>query len=105
MSQWQPITEPELQELIENQLLECSVEQRVVFEKFKVPFQKAQIRRSGTLEEVFIVAKNGAEAMYYEDVEEGFNFSPISEDGEILEPGWNQDELKYALWYWTQSGS
>jgi hypothetical protein len=53
---------------------------------------------------VFIVAKNGAEAMYYEDVEEGFNFSPISENGEILEPGWNQDELKYALWRWTQSG-
>jgi len=105
MNEWSPISESELKELIQAQLLECSADQKVVFEKYRVPLQKAQIVRSGNVEEVFVVAKKGSEVMYFEDVEEGFNFSPISERGEILKPGWNQDELKYALLHWLSIGS
>jgi len=105
MNGWRPISEPELDELIEAQLLECSADQRMAFEKYRVPLQKARIMRSGNVEDVFVVAKNGSEVLYYEDVEEGFNFSPISESGEILKPGWDQDELKYALWHWLTNSS
>ena len=40
--------------------------------------------------------------MYYEDVEEGFNFSAISRDAGILERWCNQDELRYALLRWQE---
>jgi len=39
--------------------------------------------------------------MYWEDVEEGFNTSPIGSDGMILEHRCNQDELCQALGYWA----
>jgi hypothetical protein len=105
MEEWRPILHFELERLIDAQLEECNLEQRAVFERFRVPLQKAKIRRFGRSEEVFVVAKNGSESMYYEDVEEGFNFSPVSEHGEILQPGSNQDELKYALWHWLPKSS
>ena len=46
------------------------------------------------------MAKRDNEVMYYEDVEDGFNFSPLSTNGEILEHSCNQHELKYALRRW-----
>jgi hypothetical protein len=47
------------------------------------------------------VARKGDEVMYFEDVEDGFNFSPISAEGKILEHWCNQDELQHALRRWT----
>ena len=105
MNKWRPISKSELEELIEAQLRECNSEQKVVFEKYRVPLHKARILRSGNAEEVFVVAKNGSEVMYYEDIEQGFNLSPISDSGEILSPGWEQDELKYALLHWLSDRS
>lgn len=97
---WKPITRAELEELIQEQLDECELEQKATFEKYRVLLRQAPIERYGKLEHVFFVARNNDEVMYYEDVEEGFNFSPINADGKILEHWCNQDELKHALWHW-----
>lgn len=94
------MTQAELQDLIEEQLADCEPEQVATFEKYRIPLREAPIRRYGKLEHVFIVAERRDEVMYYEDVEHGFNFSPVDAEGRILEHWCNQDELKHALWHW-----
>jgi hypothetical protein len=49
------------------------------------------------MESVVVIARNGDQVIYYEDVEDGFNVSPISPDGRVLEHWCNQDELGFAL--------
>jgi hypothetical protein len=100
MEAWEPISEVELSELLQHQLAECPPAVAAIFEAHRVPPYRAPIRRNDRLESVFIVAQRGPEVMYFEDVEEGFNFSPLSDAGEILEHWCNQDELKYALRRW-----
>ena len=94
------MTRAEVEVLVSNELAECSPEQRAVFEKYRVPAREVAIERYGQQEHVFIVAIRESEAMYYEDVELGFNFSPIGEDGRILQHWCNQDDLSAALWHW-----
>jgi hypothetical protein len=62
--------------------------------------RQAPIERCDVIKNVFIVAQCWNEVMYYEEVEDGFSFSIIDENGKILEHWCNQDELKYALWHW-----
>lgn len=100
MDTWQPITADEMQSLIDEQLLECTDKQRIIFAQYRVPLRPTPLMRYGQLEEVFVVAQRGDEVMYYEDVEDGFNFSPLTADGKIAEHWCNQDELKYALVHW-----
>ena len=100
MNTWRPIRIDELESLVETELGECSNELRKVFNQYRVPFHHAPLERYGLMEQVFIVAKRDDEVMYYEDVEEGFNFSPINSDGRILEHWCNQYELRDALIRW-----
>ena len=100
MPTWKPIARSKLEQLINKELGDCEPEQQQVFEKHRVPLRKAPIVRYGKIEYVFVVARNGDEVMYYEDVEGGFNFSPVDAKGHILQHWCNQDELKYALWHW-----
>jgi hypothetical protein len=62
----------------------------------------APITRYGNSDTVVVVARNGNEVIYYEDVEDGFNVSAVGPGGEILEHWCNQDELKFALNYWIE---
>ncbi len=100
MNQWVPITEEEMLKRLNEEWNDCSDKRKAIFEKYRVPLKKHPIERNGKTEHVFVVARKGNEVMYYEDVEEGFNISPISPDGKILEHGCNQDELKHALRHW-----
>jgi hypothetical protein len=95
-----PVTLARLNELIEEQLRDCCEELQTIFEKHRVVPVQAAIDRGVGIEYVFVVARNGQECMYYEDVEDGFNFSRLGADGSILEPGWQQDPLKWALQRW-----
>ena len=100
MDTWKAITKDELEALIELQLNDCSIDQKKAFEKYRVPLRPASIVRYGMTEQVFIVAQNGDEVMYYEDVEDGFNFSPLDSEGQIAQHWCNKDEIKFALWHW-----
>lgn len=100
MNEWKPITKGELEALIEGQLSECSSNQKEIFNKYRIPLEEHKIVRYGKDEKVFVVALRGNDAMYFEDIEYGFNFSPLDEDGTITEHWCNQDELKYALSRW-----
>jgi 5'-deoxynucleotidase YfbR-like HD superfamily hydrolase len=101
MDKWEPITQPELEALIAEQLDDCPQELKELFEKYQVPLKEHKISRYGSNEKVFVVALKDNEAMYYEDVEDGFNFSPLDKNGTIIEHWCNQDELKFALLHWA----
>jgi hypothetical protein len=74
--------------------------QRALWEACRISPRIAPLRRYGKVEHVFVVAERSGEAIYWEDVEEGFNVSPIGTSGEILEHWCNQDTLAWALNRW-----
>ena len=97
---WTPITEEEMRDLLAEQLAACTSDRREIFERYRVPIYRAPLVRNGDEEFVFVVAVKDGEALYYEDVEEGFNRSPLSAAGEILQHWGNQDDLQGALYSW-----
>lgn len=99
MDTWIPITAQELEALIERELSRCSDEQRQYFTRISTGLREAKIERFGLIESVFIVAQDKGIALYYEDVEEGFNLSPLTVDGAIASPGWADWELRHALYH------
>ena len=90
MDTWQPVTVKELESLIAAHLADCSLDQQ------QLP-RPTPIDRGGNIESVFAVAQARDLVMYYEDVEEGFNISPLSQEGAIASPGYEQWELCHAL--------
>jgi hypothetical protein len=51
-------------------------------------------------ERVWVVALAGGEALFYDDVEGGFNVSPLV-NGKLTKPGYSQDPLGGAIHHWT----
>lgn len=102
MNAWHPATIAEVQRLVEKQLCNCDGEQVTAFEQHTLKPFKAAITRQGRRETVIVVARKGDEGIYYEDIVEGFNVSPISPDCVILEHWCNQDDLGSALNTWIE---
>ena len=96
---WKPITRNEFEELYRQKEQELSSEERQVFERFKVPIETALIRRSASagVEAVFVVARCPGGVLYFDDVEYGFNVSPIDERNSITQPGGSQFTLSEAV--------
>jgi hypothetical protein len=78
----------------------CDVEQTAAFNKYAVEPYLAPIVRYGKMESVVVVARNGSEIIYWEDIEGGFNLSPVDSNDQILEHWCNQDGLGVALNAW-----
>jgi len=102
MDDWHPATIPEVNEIVAKDLKACDSEQLAVFDKYRVEPFSAPIVRYGQTESVVVVARKGDQVIYWEDVEDGFNVSPISPDGQVLEHWCNQDELRFALNAWIE---
>jgi hypothetical protein len=94
---WKPATIAEVKQILNQDLAGCDAEQKAVFHRYAVEPYTAPIIRYGQAESVIVVARRNDEVIYWEDVEEGFNVSPIDESGTILEHWCNQDQLPYAL--------
>lgn len=94
---WQPISESELAALLDRELSNCTAEQRNIFARYRVSPYKLPIHRLGNLEEVFVVAELPTGLIYYEDVEEGFEFDRLGADGAIPKQSCNQYELRHLL--------
>jgi len=92
---WKPTTIEEVKKIVQNDLAE-------VFERYGVHPYFASILRNGNLDTVVVVARKGNDVIYWEDVEEGFNLSPVAPDGRILEHWCNHDELRLALNSWIE---
>lgn len=97
MSTWTPITYNELKALVAKELRTCSAEQKEYFVQIATDIRAVPIVRGGVNESVFVVAQDRGIVVYYEDVEEGFNLSPLAADGSIASPGYEQWKLRHAL--------
>jgi len=97
---WQPIAADKLDQLIERELAACEPAQQEAFRQLRISPRATPIARSGNAEYVFAVAARGNEVLYYEDVEEGFNVSSLDAAGAIASPGFEQWELRHALYHW-----
>jgi hypothetical protein len=95
--EWKPATVEAVKKIIGDDLAECDDEQIAAFKRSAVEPYLALIRRSGKMAKVIVVARRGDEVIYWEEVEEGFNLSPVDSDGQILEQWCSQDELGFAL--------
>lgn len=99
--EWHPASVDEVKKIVRDDLAACDEEQLRAFRKYAVEPYVAPILRYGAMENAVVVARRGDEVIYWEDVEEGFNLSPVSDDGQILEHWCNQDELRFALNAWV----
>jgi hypothetical protein len=88
--------------LVADDLSRCDAQQIATFQQYAVQPYLASIVRHGNIESVVVVARRGNEVIYWEDVEEGFNASPIDAAGRILEHWCSQDELGLALNGWIE---
>lgn len=100
--EWHSATVDEVKKIVRDDLAECDEAQLVAFKRFAVEPYVAPILRYGEMENAVVVARRGHEVIYWEDVEEGFNLSPLAPDGQILEHLCNQDELGFALNAWIE---
>jgi hypothetical protein len=100
--EWHPTTIDEVKEIIKRDLARCDPRQVVVFGQISVEPYLAPILRYGAIENVVVVARKADEVIYWEDVEEGFELSPLGPDGRVLEHGCNQDDLSIALNRWIE---
>ncbi len=102
MAVWKPMTLSEFEVLYGEQRSSLSAEAKQVFERFRVPTRVATIRRSSAAgdELVFVVAESPRGVVYFDDVEYGFNISPLAEDERIISPGGSQMSLADAIVSW-----
>ena len=99
MEEWQPATIEEVKQIVEEDLRACDPQQLVAFKGYEVEPYVAPIVRFGKMGSVVVVARNGDDVIYWEDVEGG-NVSPVDSDGRVIEHWCNQDELGLALNAW-----
>ncbi len=99
MGDWRPITEREFLELLAQQYLQLTDDEKECFDCIRVPPRLVTIRRpvASHNEKVFVVAEGNRLALYFDDVEFGFNCSPLDPTGGIAEPRGNQFTLQDAL--------
>ena len=100
MDAWKPATIHDVSEIVARDLKCCDAEQLRTFERYATEPFFAPLVRYGKEENVVVVARRDDEVIYYEDVEDGFQISPISSDGRVLEHWCNQDDLQCALNAW-----
>jgi hypothetical protein len=100
--EWQAATIETVSKIVEDDLKECGGDEAAAFSKYRVEPYLSSINRYSRDESVVVVARRQNEVIYWEDVEEGFNRSPVSVDGRILEHLCNQDDLRLALYAWVR---
>jgi hypothetical protein len=100
--EWHPATIDDVRSVLKADLEKCDPQQIAIFSQYSVEPYFAPIQGYGKPDKVVVVARKLAEVIYWEDVEEGFNVSPIGPDGLVLEHSWNQDDLGVALNRWIE---
>jgi hypothetical protein len=94
---WKPASLDDVRNILKADLGKCTPQQAVIFGQYSVEPHFSPIVRYGEAGYVVVVAQKSDEVIYWEDVEEGFNISPLRPDGGVLEHWCNQDDLGIAL--------
>src|ERR1035438_6985987 len=99
---WKPTTIAAVRQRVESDLASGDDEQVRAFKKYAVEPYFAAISRYDKMGNVAVIGQRQDEVLYWEDVEEGFNISPVDRSGRILEHQCNQDALGLALNSWIE---
>jgi hypothetical protein len=96
---WTPITKEGLEELVLDQLTELSDNERLEFNRYRIPLTTVKICRSLETgdEDVFVIAKSDDGVLYFDDVEWCFSFSPVDEKNRVKIPRCNECSLADAV--------
>jgi len=94
---WNPITRKELTTLLASEEAKLDEKSAKLFKQIRVTPYAVPIHRGSKIESVFVVAKKGLNILFYEDVEEGFEWSCLNSSGQIESYFCNQWELSLAL--------
>ena len=97
---WKPIVLGELESKILRELLDCSVPERQLFARVRIPPTKWKLPNWGDEGGGFwAVAVYLDRVLWFNDIEDGFNVSTFELPGEIPagEYACNQDELRHAV--------
>ena len=94
---WNPITRKELVTLLASEEAKLDEVSASLFKQIRVTPYVVPIHRGSKIESVFVVAKQGKNILFYEDVEEGFEWSSLNSSGQIESYFCNQWELSLAL--------
>ena len=96
---WRPISRSEFDSLVAEQEAALDGRQKATLDECRVEPWQAVIRRSEEAgdERVWVIAERRGEVLYFDDVEWGWNFSAVNEEGRILRPGGRQGELGGVL--------
>src|SRR5580765_116854 len=99
---WESLPKDEFERFLSEEALRLDDNDRRTYDLFMIPTTAGIIRRSETAgdEVVYVVAKSPIGALYFDDVESGFNFSPLDNSGRILQPGGSQLDLRDAVRTW-----
>lgn len=99
---WQPITREDFVRLLDEQRQRLDDDERRALSRFEVPLSTATLRRTEEAgdETVFVIARTPDGILYFDDVEYGFEFSPVDASGRIREPTANQLDLPQAVSKW-----
>lgn len=98
---WKPATIEQVKAIVAQASASFDAEQCVAFERYRVEPFVAKLHRLDEWEDAVVVARKDDRVIYWEDVEEGFNESPMADD-RILEGWCNQDMLGVALNRWIE---
>jgi hypothetical protein len=96
---WRPISQSEFDSLVAEQEAALDGGQKATLDECRVEPWQAVNRRSEEAgdERVWVIAERRGEVLYFDDVEWGWNFSAVNEEGRILRPGGGQSELAGVL--------
>ena len=95
---WAPLTEASLSDLIHAAQRRMTAAQGRLWEAIRMPPQKWKQTPYGDEGGGFwVVAVIGSRVVWYNDIEEGFNWSHYTVPGEIGEYWCNQDDLEHAV--------
>jgi hypothetical protein len=87
-----------MDQLLRDQLAECSDEERSAFERVKIPLCRVSIQRAEKIESVFAVGQHDRKVLIFEDVEQGFEWCQPDSDGIIRSYGCSQAGLQARLY-------
>lgn len=96
--EWQPISEEQLWDDINEAWKRMTIKQRNLWEVIRITPEKwSQDPYGNTGNGFWVVAIIGSTVIWYNDIEEGYNRSTFSKLGVINEFWCNQDELEWAI--------
>jgi len=98
MDTWLPITESEMQRILEEQLASCSEAERGAYARVRTPLRHVPFQRGPTVERVFLLAQHGDKLLIFDDVEYGFEWCRPDSDGVIRSCGSSQAGIQARLY-------